>query len=691
MVKHDYEHISEIRAERKRKYRTWIASGGVFIAAMVLYLKTMAPSILWGDSAAFATTSYILGLPHSPSFPLYTMLGRVFSLIPGLTPAAGANVMSAFFAALSVVLFCALVRRLVDLPVFQPRVYKKLLMQRRQAMQNSYEKDEPQGPKPNIEAMAQPNYVLYPVLAVTALFALSLPVWLAAVRAEVYSLHLAMTLLAVYLLLMGNRDNQIRYYFLGFWVYALSFANHPLLALSLAPAFIYLFFQGFLLMERRLATLFGVSICFLAGLSLYLYLPVRSLLEPPINWGRPGDLAALWEALTRSASLSGLSEMTRSPDYMARLKQAGLFLSGQIGWPLIVLVPPALWGIRRISRKAFWFLLLALPGSLAVVLWSAEFNPRNYDLISYLAPLLALILITTVAGIMYIMRMWLRTSSAVTFMTVLIAAFVGVAAMDNIPRADMASVTAPDVISRKALENVAPGSIIMAAEDDFLLPMWYRAYADSTARHMKIMSPGAMVNYAYRRQLMVNYPDLSYPPGFADRRPGIPDSLALQLCRLNAPERDIYIQFGVPGISHQRLIPDGLLYRYVPPGETVKPTGGNYKNHLALVDEMLAGNSSEASTIEFCGRWLFSQGIYYQRHDIDDIAWTFFKIALDVDRESVALRKNLAIGLAKAGNYKEALRYVSQVLEIDSRDEEALRLGKEIIKKLDAAREVAGK
>ena len=55
---------------------------GIFLLVLVLFIKTMAPSVSFWDTGEFIACSYILGVPHPPGAPLYILLGRVFTLLP---------------------------------------------------------------------------------------------------------------------------------------------------------------------------------------------------------------------------------------------------------------------------------------------------------------------------------------------------------------------------------------------------------------------------------------------------------------------------------------------------------------------------------------------------------------------------------------------------------------------------------
>ena len=71
-------------------------------AALALYIRTLAPSLLWGDSAEFQTLSYTLGMTHPSGYMTQIMFGKLFTYLPVGNIAYRVNLMSAFFGALAV-------------------------------------------------------------------------------------------------------------------------------------------------------------------------------------------------------------------------------------------------------------------------------------------------------------------------------------------------------------------------------------------------------------------------------------------------------------------------------------------------------------------------------------------------------------------------------------------------------------
>lgn len=82
----------------------WLPDAAVFSVALITYGATLAPGLLPADSGEFQLVAPTLGIAHPPGYALYTLAGRLFTLIPLRTPAWRLNLMSAVLAAVTLVL-----------------------------------------------------------------------------------------------------------------------------------------------------------------------------------------------------------------------------------------------------------------------------------------------------------------------------------------------------------------------------------------------------------------------------------------------------------------------------------------------------------------------------------------------------------------------------------------------------------
>ena len=85
----------------------------LFLLSFFVYLKNLCPTITFGDSGELVTASYLLGIPHPPGYPLYCLLGKLFTFLPFGSIAYRVNLMSVFFASLTVVLIYLVVLKLI--------------------------------------------------------------------------------------------------------------------------------------------------------------------------------------------------------------------------------------------------------------------------------------------------------------------------------------------------------------------------------------------------------------------------------------------------------------------------------------------------------------------------------------------------------------------------------------------------
>lgn len=218
---------------------SWLLLPG--IAAGGLYLTTLAPSLLWGDSAGLQLRAY-LGEFHAGALghPLWVLAAHLLiELLPGADPARLANLLSALGGA-ATVLFVALI-----------------IYHQSQSLSGA-------------------------ALGAGAL-AVSHTFWLHAVITEVYTFHLALISAAAWLLLAGRQ--RAAWFLVG-----LSLSAH-LLTLPLLPAFLYLTID-----RRAPRRALGPAVAAGLGLLPFAY---WELTAPPLGGGSPGP--GILEALLAPA------------------------------------------------------------------------------------------------------------------------------------------------------------------------------------------------------------------------------------------------------------------------------------------------------------------------------------------------------------------------------------------------------
>lgn len=223
--------------------------------AFAVYLRTLAPTIMWYDMGELTTAAYVLGIAHNTGYPLYLLLGKLFTLIPVGDIAYRVNLMSAFFAALTVFALCLVVFELTG---------------RRSA-----------------------------ALVAALTIAFSSTLWANATWAESYALNAFLTVLILLLLIRWKESGRKTFLYLACLTFGLSLGNHHLILVIGVPV-VYLLWHAQRTERRRLGwrQFLDLGLLFLAGFSVNLYLPLRASQNPPVMWADASDLRTFITMIT---------------------------------------------------------------------------------------------------------------------------------------------------------------------------------------------------------------------------------------------------------------------------------------------------------------------------------------------------------------------------------------------------------
>ncbi len=227
----------------------------------VFYLATISPTIDYRDSPEFVDTAFTLGISHPAGFPTYNLLAKGWTFLPLGSVAFKISLFSSVFACLALACLYGAALRLLGM--FYPE--------------------------------AGGNRMILSAALPVGFLAFCLPFWLQATVAEVYTLHAFFVALIIFLLLLWMDQKDVRLLYAAALVFGLSSGNHATSAFIL-PSILVLFFC--LNRENSLRHLSVSILFFLVGLSVYLYLPVRSLAEPSIDWGNPETLKSFLYQVT---------------------------------------------------------------------------------------------------------------------------------------------------------------------------------------------------------------------------------------------------------------------------------------------------------------------------------------------------------------------------------------------------------
>ncbi|MFN0117328.1 MAG: protein O-mannosyl-transferase family [Elusimicrobiota bacterium] len=226
------------------------------------YTYQAAPSVTAGDSGEFITSAATLSLPHAPSFPVYTIISRAFlEIVPWGNIGYRCNIFSVLCGSLSLLLIFLLGIKL--------------------------------------------NLRFFTILLTVCCVGFSRSFWRHTLVTEVFALHALFFIGVLFLLIPlmwpgAKSENKIPTLILAAFLMMIGFGNHQIIVL-LAPAWIYCFW--FVMREEplKLAPVIGALVLIGGiGFSTYLFLPLRSSKNPPLNWGKPTSITRFVRSLLRS-------------------------------------------------------------------------------------------------------------------------------------------------------------------------------------------------------------------------------------------------------------------------------------------------------------------------------------------------------------------------------------------------------
>src|SRR4030095_321667 len=116
----------------------------VFVASILVYTLTLAPTVTLVDSGELIVAARSLGVAHPPGFPLYVMFAHLATLVPIGSVAVRVNFASAFFASLA----CAGVALVVIEAMTTSQIWTSATRSRRKADRKKGKKTAGPAPPP---------------------------------------------------------------------------------------------------------------------------------------------------------------------------------------------------------------------------------------------------------------------------------------------------------------------------------------------------------------------------------------------------------------------------------------------------------------------------------------------------------------------------------------------------------------
>jgi len=522
----------------------------VFALPLLIYILTLSPTVSFIDSGELAVVCYTLGISHPTGYPLYTLLGKIFTLLPLGTIIQRLNFLSALSAAAAILFLFLSLRNFLQ----------------------KFELNQADSPVFSFGAAFLSLY-----------FAFTPAIWSLAVTNEVYTLHILFLSLLLFLLLQWDRNRSEKLFFLICFLYGLSFTNH-MNNLWLFPSLVILLWTGLGRRWLRQKRVWLGVVLFFLGFSLYLYLPIRSSVGPLFDWGHPTN----WHNFKNHLSgwqYQGWMFRFTSEELAKNVESFGNLLLMEFP-PLIMVavVIGAVYLFWKDAKKAFALILLAL----LTLIYSVNF--RIGEIENYFPPIYLSLTFFLASGLWvslkYILRKLVNFPKSLAlwvFATLCLLMFL-LALLRNYHTQDRSKDYFAYDLAANILESTQAPALILTDVWDYSAPYLYIRFVEGKEQAKIILDKELLRRSWYSDFIHQAYPDIyqnsqkeimdfqkavfpfehdsSYDPVYLDR---IYQEMLASLIEQNLGTRNVYLLIVKPEPFRQKFltVPEGLAFRVV--------------------------------------------------------------------------------------------------------------------------------
>lgn len=466
-------------SQPSRRGDVWDAATHWFAAVIttlagLFYFVTAARDIVVGDSPELTMAAITLGVAHPPGYPLFTMLGHLFSFVPLGPIPFRVNLLSVVSDALTV--------GIVFLTAF--RLSRARLASAVGAL----------------------------VLAFNPLF------WSWSLVAEVFPLNNLLASLLIYLLVVWSEEpKQTGTLLAACFIGGLAITNHQTVVL-LTPAISFLLWRRRAMLFRRRNLLLCLT-SFLLGLLPYAYVPWAAAQHPTYSWGDVSSLSDLFALVTRqnygTLHLTGTSHQGGSA--VDRVLALGVSFGPFLG--LLGLL--GLVAAYRQHRWYFWFSLLAFifAGPFFVIITNLNLanTPQTIFVLErfFLLPMviaapLCALGIVAFGEFINTCRSRLR-AGGLPMVSGAVAIMLVVSLFTNYHRIDQSNNHVARTYAEDVFATVEPGTILLVTGDGLSLPLLYLNVVEQVRPDVILVLPLLLPGNWYVRQLRERHRDLAIP------------------------------------------------------------------------------------------------------------------------------------------------------------------------------------
>ncbi len=604
------------------------------ILIFFIYLKTMNPVFHADDSPETIACSFTLGIQHPPGYPLATLSGKIFSLIPVGNIGFRINLQAVFFAVLTLVLLYFIFF--------------------------------------NLCSLNDKKYFNYYIAVITILtFAFSFTFWSQALSAKggIYTLNSFLISLLILILFLWQKNKNIKYLYLFIFIYGLSLGNHWESMAVVTPAFLIFIILNFKESKIKLNSK-NITISFvffILGIFIYYYLIIRARNGTFLNWGDPVDLKQLFWVITRAEYTS----LEKARDINVILKQIFRILNHIIFeftiFGFLLMFAGSYYLIKN-NKKSHFVLLITI---ILFILLSLSFYLNLKDemlwiLDVFLIPAYVAMVILIYAGILFLAK-----NKVFKYFFILLLFLPLFNFFSNYKKADQSRYFYAYDFGLNIIKSIDnPDSIAMLEGDFAVMPIMYFKYVERKVYFCPITTIFLYVPWSLKN-IKNECPEIKFTSKPEDSL----SSKIQNIISLNFREKQIYssifrdvMKDFAPGI-HKFLVCNGMIMKLdINKYETLKNGFKNMKilSYRNLLDDKLFLDSSTKFCLNNYTSAYLELANGFKEFNLDNLALDIFKKAVILANENLKAESKTHLGIqyAKIGNYEKAIESYKEAIKI---------------------------
>lgn len=414
--------------------RDVLGAAAIAVGTFAVYAAGAARTIYVGDSGDLATAVHVLGVPHPTGYPLYVLLGKLWTL---LVPVGSIAYRLSLFSAAAAALACAVLFL----------VLRGLAAGRAAALTG----------------------------ALCLAFAPSF--WGEANVQRVYALNALGLAVAMLLASAWARRRTADLFALTVFAATLGAANHTYMAVFLAAfVLVALVTDARAVLQPRAIGLAVLAV--VAGLLPYIYLPIAAAFDPPMLWGEPLSVSGFLDIVLRR-DYWARAWVASPADLVAVVADYARTLGAELGW---LGVPLAVVGAGAVIRRRRGIALLVAAAMLGNLATMALHGAREDLFVWHRYYIPSLFMVALLAGL-GADALTARVGAAARLLPLAVPALL---LASGWARFDRSQHRMADDFARTLLDALPPHATLQAADDNVLFPLLYLTLVDGYRSDVRV-------------------------------------------------------------------------------------------------------------------------------------------------------------------------------------------------------------